>query len=361
MIFTTTKIETDLNLLHEAIYSFFEQLPEANEFADIDFPIWLKEDFNGTHLFQKLAEIFNSFQALEYPVIQRGLISIFRMNNEIEKVCKREICATYIEKDILQKYFDDYSPGLINLISDLFSSLYSNYLNRDKFNLRLNQNIRDHIRSFNKINGRICSFCGLDSNMVIDGQSRPALDHWLPSSKFPFSAINFNNLIPACEKCNERKDAINILEDKYSKKGIGYYPYINAGGVKPVFRFIKPPDRPERLESENLDISVEAENHLDYDLFSAWHKVFNIGQRYQSYVTEIFRDWEDEYETFISGSEEMNHATNITDFKKNIQRFKERYLLRFNPGAIIYHSICNYILEEADDIYLLGLQKRFMD
>ena len=359
MIRKIEKIETPLQDLHIVICSFFEQMSHTGTYSEISFPDWFKEDYKGTQIHNKLQEIFNLFQELEYKSIQKGLISIFDMNNEVERICKRDICTTYIEKDELKAYYDEYSPQLIDKIASLFDSLYSNYINRESFNNRVNMTIRNHIRAFNKKNGRICVFCGLDHNMVIDGQSRPALDHWLPKSKFPFTAINFNNLIPACESCNEKKDAINFLSDNYSRREVGYYPYSNKDGIKSVMSFKELPTTSEHLEADNLEIIVSPINPADQSLFNSWKKVFNIEIRFKSWIDEVFRDWEEEYDDYIGADADLDHADNIKDFKYNIGKFKTKHSLKFDPAAIIYHSICNYLLEEAEEIYLIGLYKRF--
>ncbi|MGP6151625.1 HNH endonuclease [Priestia flexa] len=55
--------------------------------------------------------------------------------------------------------------------------------------------VRDAVRS---ISNDCCCFCGVK---VLD--SKMDIDHYLPSSKFPYLAYCWENLIPTCKQCNQ--------------------------------------------------------------------------------------------------------------------------------------------------------------
>ena len=53
---------------------------------------------------------------------------------------------------------------------------------------------------------RVCPYCGrayIDMAEVDGSVSKPNIDHFLPKSKYPFLAMSYMNLIPACNTCNE--------------------------------------------------------------------------------------------------------------------------------------------------------------
>ena len=53
---------------------------------------------------------------------------------------------------------------------------------------------------------KFCPYCGMGEVHVaeaVHGVTKPPIDHFLPKSKYPYLAVNFFNLIPSCEKCND--------------------------------------------------------------------------------------------------------------------------------------------------------------
>lgn len=53
---------------------------------------------------------------------------------------------------------------------------------------------------------KVCPYCGrvpIDMAEVDGSVSKPNIDHFLPKSKYPFLAMSYMNLIPACSTCNE--------------------------------------------------------------------------------------------------------------------------------------------------------------
>lgn len=53
-----------------------------------------------------------------------------------------------------------------------------------------------------------------DGSSIKQKKTRTELDHFFPSSVFPFLAINFFNLIPSCKTCNHLKSDQNSYDDK---------------------------------------------------------------------------------------------------------------------------------------------------
>jgi len=53
---------------------------------------------------------------------------------------------------------------------------------------------------------KVCPYCGrvpIDVAEVDGSVSKPYIDHFLPKRKYPFLAMSYMNLIPACHTCNE--------------------------------------------------------------------------------------------------------------------------------------------------------------
>src|SRR5260221_12469990 len=69
-----------------------------------------------------------------------------------------------------------------------------------------------------------CRFCGIGEVLGEFHSKRSALDHYFPKGLYPFSPINFRNLIPVCDRCNSKyKNEQNPIRTPKEKK---------AGGIK---------------------------------------------------------------------------------------------------------------------------------
>jgi len=76
---------------------------------------------------------------------------------------------------------------------------------------------------------KTCPYCNRQYTFTIykKQEIRPQFDHFYPKSKFPYFALSFYNLIPACPTCNHLKT------DKTKKI---LYPYLEGFGDKCMFR-----------------------------------------------------------------------------------------------------------------------------
>lgn len=74
-----------------------------------------------------------------------------------------------------------------------------------------------HYEQFKNDNGVVCCFCGTEEMMeereiqpeegattADEQQWRASYDHYLPKKHYPFLAVDFDNLFPSCQKCNEK-------------------------------------------------------------------------------------------------------------------------------------------------------------
>jgi hypothetical protein len=71
----------------------------------------------------------------------------------------------------------------------------------------------------------VCPFCGCEY-FDAPGAPREDLDHYLPKSRYPFTAANLRNLVPMGMKCNERyKQGQDILRDASAARRRSFDPY----------------------------------------------------------------------------------------------------------------------------------------
>ncbi|WP_429099314.1 hypothetical protein [Aeromonas veronii] len=110
-------------------------------------------------------------------------------------------------------------------------------------------------RLINSHNLKVCPFCAHDSVDIVNGVRKnhlPALDHFLPKSKYPFFALSVNNLLPTCHRCNSSfKGEIDMIKNNY-------HPLRDRINNVDVFHFNLALDTPfENPRPEALSINIE--------------------------------------------------------------------------------------------------------
>jgi hypothetical protein len=94
---------------------------------------------------------------------------------------------------------------------------------------------------------KTCPYCNRQYTFTIyqDKEIRPQFDHFYPKSKFPYFALSFYNLIPACPTCNQlkRDKTLKIL-----------YPYKEGFEDKCMFRV------------NQVKYMMEGEINVDFDI-----------------------------------------------------------------------------------------------
>lgn len=120
---------------------------------------------------------------------------------------------------------------------------------------------------------RFCPCCGMTDFELEDSKYREAFDHYLPKSIFPFSSINFENLVPLCYKCNsDRKGTKNPIENNRKT----YYPFSkDEHEIQIKFTIDNSVDL-DKLERKDLKIDIIG----DAEKIDTWDDLFDIKDRY---------------------------------------------------------------------------------
>jgi len=351
MILKIQKVSTRIALLHNVPKKFFKKLEDATSFGDHLFPDWCNPVFKATDLKKKFEAVYNSYKAIKSKNERIQIIKAFENSNQIEKLCDNDPTIEMIT-------IKDLPISVQQPIEDLFFYLYNSATKYPQFTTHVKKTISESIDSFirhHKI--EVCPICGLEGFLNIDGQARLALDHWLCQDIFPFSSVNFNNLIPIGDKCNSRpaKGDENVLVDKTTKNRIiAFYPYKDYKGIDARFTFTEEPS----FENEygKWDFKITPKDSAERDYFESWDSTFNIKSRYDSFVEKnILTMWQNTYKEYIDEHDILNHATDLDSFKNNLKHWKASFMKRKYPGYKAYRSFINYLLNDASDIYLKSL------
>jgi len=154
----------------------------------------------------------------ESHLIDKDLLTVQESNQNDENK-KNKIKLKPTEKLIFLK-FEEFE-NLINDINDEFSNEKTETTNSKNVFIKAYEIIRDNfgasLQKENKI--FLCPYCERNYINVIDVNEdkkiiKPDLDHFYPKSKYPYLACSIENLIPACQFCNQRvKGTLDTFED----------------------------------------------------------------------------------------------------------------------------------------------------
>ncbi|EHH2481605.1 hypothetical protein WOC09_03205 [Vibrio parahaemolyticus] len=225
---------------------------------------------------------------------------------------------------------------------------FSNALD-DKFDDVEFSDMHEHYQEFKRLNTPICSFCGLSpmtAEVVIepeDGaelpeekQRRASYDHYLPKAHYPFLAVDFNNLVPCCDTCNEdfkeEKDALSEEGDRT----LSFIPYsqehvrLQASYEKKRGGFYK-----MRVAILETGCALEEKG-------KTWDRIFGVLGRVNHLIDESFtEEW---LAPLLADVERVDMA------KRKLQREADRLeLIKTTRKEVYYKSLSFSYLADSDD------------
>ncbi|MDE5423675.1 hypothetical protein L3073_15760 [Ancylomarina sp. DW003] len=232
-------------------------------------------DISDDHIFTPIQNSYEICKGLPKSQL-RVLEKAVRVNNQIEKLCNGELEP--VTFDDLKAINEDLRDNLYKFNKCLFENVlglkpfYSKY-----------RHIDEHYRLFSKHNRfNRCPACGLKrmlkpEEVDFDNKAkREAYDHYFNKARYPFSVVNFLNLVPLCDDCNSKyKTQRDIINDK-------------EGRVKAFFPFS---DIPHKEISVKVDVINEEFKNAKVELVcngkqkevDTWDRVFSVASRYESY------------------------------------------------------------------------------
>lgn len=133
---------------------------------------------------------------------------------------------------------------------------------------------------------------------------REAYDHYLPKALYPFSSINFRNLVPACHHCNSgyktSKDPAHPVKDPAGSahRRRVFNPYQENAKKIDIALTVAHADF-KALTPADISISF-GPPEIDEEL-ATWRDVYGIDERYRAkivgkndgkyWITQAFDEW----------------------------------------------------------------------
>jgi hypothetical protein len=224
---------------------------------------WLKTDVDV---------IYEKCKAL--TVAERvNIVQAFETNNRIEDLCNGTIAI--VELNTL--------PNVIQVeVKSLLESFYSRLLDIKKVPGEkldyYNQLVKE-----NKYSS--CPICGLVDIETSESKYIEDFDHFFPKSHYPFVAVNFDNLVPTCDKCNKKHKGSKKPLDNNGK---AYYPFETGRQPIEISASIDTIDFDEDeklIQQATFNFSGNTEKNI------TWNWLFDIESRYSAEIKTYSYTW----------------------------------------------------------------------
>ena len=305
MIKTYSFIETPHSKLNEFVIAFFKRIEfETSEFST-DF---FEKEFYDNLIVHHPDILLSKFKAI-YNVVklwnqnQRSdYCQAISTSNEIEEICEGKIIPW---KDI------DIPKEVRDITKKLFKRLYEDTLKKSTYFKEHYGGLLDHYHTLKKIENNdfeYCPACGIKEMNTFEDGDRDQYDHYLPKDKYPFSSINFKNLVPICSTCNSFTNKSD--KDILSYEGVVFYPFDEKHSEIDITVDITNADFDD-LSASTLEIIYTCSNGKLKEI-EAWKNIYNIVKRHNAHIRGSLKKW---YNRFWESVNDRT-LTSISDDEK---------------------------------------------
>lgn len=231
-----------------------------------------------------IIRIYNSFLTIS-PADREQLRKGYINNNDIAGLCSDKTIRPLTYNDIKA-----ISPDLEKDLKNFYKGIYSSgsFFNLKAFGFMYTRILHEHYKAFTTENDDgICPFCGISDIKGPDDEHRDAYDHYFPKGIYPFSALNFYNLVPMCNECNStyklQLDPIFTDTKDRTSRVLAYNPF-DVDHVTPTFSIVV--TNPDHATLSKDDILISAASPECDEQLASWFRVFGLEARYKSQLTK---------------------------------------------------------------------------
>lgn len=289
--------------VHQLFRDFFEVCASDDEFSPEAFPKWYQRLLADSAIVRSHVEAISVIVKMQDAAARSRILEVFDNNNLIQELCENAELARHELEDVVVE-LDGNQVSLKKRIELLFTTLYKSVLGKTRLFDEADDysNFNTHHEAFRKVNGKVCPFCCMatyadmraDYNPQNDEYrditvKRPAYDHYLSKDSYPFAAVNFRNLIPICDECNNapnkgRKDI--LFENGLRRRA--FYPFVPATNVT-----LSVANDEWSIENRQGTWTAQVATAVEEDAekITTWNAVFNITSRIQNRVRGHNRTW----------------------------------------------------------------------
>ncbi len=332
MIHAYTYIETPQSRLHEFVMAFFNRIEfETGEFSNELFVKEFYENLVKRHrkiLGRAFKDIYRIIKEWDQPKRSVFCKSV-RESNEIKDICAGRI-TPWKEGDIPEE--------IRYLTKNLFANLYESVLKGEIFQPVYGTR-KDHYHLFKKHlknNYEYCPACGIRPMHTYEDDITDQYDHYLPKDLYPFSSVNFQNLVPVCTDCNSFQVKGN--DDILRHTGKVFFPFDDDHSEIEIDIKIKKND----VELSNIEWNVSYScSNGKQDEIEAWKKIYKIESRHKKHISGSIETWYKHYWN------DQNNKRSIEEIPDKARR-TESYLRKLKDRNILEYSSLFAIISSFD-------------
>ena len=173
------------------------------------------------------------------------------------------------------------SAPLAGELKDLFYELFDETLRSGSAEKELGT-LRAHYDALVSAQAsKLCPFCGLIPILTKDSKPRDAFDHFLPRSIYPLQAVNFDQLVPMCKRCNEqfKRDADPLYDGDETRRR-AFYPFDCAPCAFSI-SITLPTKYLREVQAEEIGLSINGDEF--FEEVGTWKEVFDLENRYREF------------------------------------------------------------------------------
>ncbi|MCD8081445.1 MAG: hypothetical protein LUF04_13905, partial [Bacteroides sp.] len=209
---------------------------------------WLKEETDA---------IYDLCRSLT-PDERKLITDTFRNNNRIQDLCNGTLPIVELS---------DLPPVVQKEIKTLLESFYTRLLDIKK----VPGEKLDYYNQLVKANKfKTCPVCGLTDIETEDSPYIEDYDHFFPKTHYPLSAVNFENLVPTCDKCNKKH---KNKKKPLAHNGKAYYPFETG---RPEIEVTLDVDKIEFDKDKKLQDKTKFTFSGDPEKNATWNWLYNI-------------------------------------------------------------------------------------
>lgn len=235
--------------------------------------------------------VYDGYHQLD-DLLQQEVQSIFA-NHSAFKQC---FSATVITIQTPSSELTEFWKTVKSLATYLYSTTIGLVCFRDA--CKEEADIDVHYQDYKDLNGVVCCFCGTEEMMeereiepedgvqsTEEKQWRASYDHYLPKKLYPFLSVDFDNLIPCCQKCNEKaKGEIDLLTAN-GIRTLAFYPYEDEHTVE-LKASLARIDEKLNMSVSIRDVDVELNAKAE-----SWNRAFKVIPRVNRRLKNFNRSW----------------------------------------------------------------------
>lgn len=311
MIHTYTFYDSEVNKLNEFVLAFFDRIEfETGDFSTDFFEPDFYDNLVKRHkdiLLKPFESIYNEIKNWKDQDKTSNLCKAIRESNDIENICTGSLTPTKAE---------DIPDSIKELFLDLYNKVLFHKIFKENYGDRKN-----HYHAFRRHanNGyEYCPACGIRRMHTWVDDITDQYDHYLPKDIYPFSAVNFKNLVPICSDCNMAQVKHN--DDILSHTGKVFYPFdINHQAITFEITIAKNDSDLEKIEWQ-IDYSCAVRKD---DELTAWKAIYKIEDRHKKHLTGHINNWYRKYWDNFNDADTKRIIPNENDRKFNYLKMKK--------------------------------------